>query len=197
MGFDKGVKKALILFEDQMKEFSRFLGSYELVKGEKGTYCHFENYSKYSRVNATYRSVNKILSRTYTIDFALVIDNLDMDDDWEAKLVFTGVMKTKGIKLKHKSGDLVIIEHLNANKAFLETLKKYTEKVDVFNMTFKYSRNAQELWISITPYNGGYLWIKFPPIFYPMRFSVEEIYNLCLMFNLFGKVFAKGSWAKK
>ena len=43
--------------------------------------------------------------------------------------------------------------------------------------------------VVITPYNGGYLWIKFPPVFYPMRFSGEEIYHLCQLLNLLGKTF--------
>lgn len=191
MGFDKGEKKAIMLFNDHMEEFSQFLGSYRKRNGEKGLCYYFENYSKYSWTKITYMSTKKLLSKTYFIDFTFVIDNLDMKDDWQAKLIFTGAIKMTGAKLKYISGDKLIINKLNEDLELMEGVLKCSKKVDIYSMTLEYVSRTRQLKVIITPYNGGYLWIKFPPVFYPMRLSTEEVYTLCELMNFLGKSFIK------
>lgn len=196
MGFDKGEKKAIMLFEDHIEEFSRFLGSYRSRNVERGIGYYFEHYSQYSWTKITYMSSKKLLSNTYFLDFTFVMDNLCMEADWEAKLIFTGAIKMKGVKLKHIGGDRAIVDALNGDENFIEGLMNCSKEVDIYSMTFKYSVHARQLRVIVTPYNGGYLWIKFPPVFYPMRFSEEEVYHICELLNFLGTTFIKKSGQK-
>ncbi|MCO7121194.1 hypothetical protein NIA71_04420 [Ihubacter massiliensis] len=189
MGFDKGEKKAIMLFEDHIEAFSELLGPYRKRKGERGISYYFENYSQYSWTKISCMSNKKLLSNTYFIDFTFVMDDLDLGADFKAKLVFTGAIKMTGVKLKAGGGDQRVVEALNANRPFMEELLKCSKEVDFYSMTFEYNAHIRQMKVVITPYNGGYLWIKFPPVFYPMRFSGEEIYHLCQLLNLLGKTF--------
>lgn len=189
MGFDKGEKKAIMLFEDHIEDFSEFLGRYRSRAGERGMNYYFEDYSKFSRTRITYSKNKKLLSNTYSMDFTLFMDNLQMEADWEAKLVFKGMVKMSGARLKHVSGDKHMVRALNENKSLMDGIMRCSQHVDIFSMTFRYAARSGQLRIMITPYNGGFLWIKFPPIFYPMRFTREEIYHICELFNLLGLTF--------
>lgn len=191
MSFDKGEKKALMLFEDHMKSFSNFLGSYRMGSDEYKASCYFENYSKYSRTKISYMVNKKFLSNTYFMDLTFIMDDLHMAADWEAKLVFKGTVKMTGAKLKHVGGEKAIVDMLNTNGGFFEKIVDFNKKVDIYSMTFKYNVHTAQLRIIITPYNGGYLWIKLPPVFYPMRFSMEEIYYICKMLNFLGTSFVR------
>ena len=87
MGFDKGEKKAIMLFEDHIEEFAKFLGPYSRKNGERGLGCYFEDYSKYSWTKITYVTNKKLLSNTYYLDFTFVMDDIEMNSDWEAKFI--------------------------------------------------------------------------------------------------------------
>lgn len=191
MGFDKGEKKAIMLFEDHIEAFSEFLGPWRRKNGERGIGCYFENYSKYSWTKITYVTKKKLLSNTYYLDFTFVMDDVKMNSDWEAKLVYTGNLTMKGARLKVLKGDDTVVNELNQNVNLTADLLKYSKAVDIFNMNFKYMAHAKQLKITLTPYNGGYLWIKFPPVFYPMRFSSTEVYAICKLLNILGTYFAK------
>lgn len=193
MGFDKGEKKAIMLFEDHMEDFSEFLGQYRSKAGERGMNYYFEDYSKFSWTRITYSKNKKLLSNTYSMDITFFMDNLKLRADWEAKLVFKGMVKLSGARLKHVSGDKHIVRVLNENKSLMDGIMRCSRNVDIFSMTFQYAARSRQLKIMLTPYNGGFLWIKFPPIFYPMRFAREEIYHICELFNLLGLTFVNVS----
>lgn len=191
MGFDKGEKKAIMLFEDHIEEFAKFLGPYSRKNGERGLGCYFEDYSKYSWTKITYVTNKKLLSNTYYLDFTFVMDDIEMNSDWEAKLTYVGNLSVKGVKLKTIKGDNTVVNDINADLKLTEELLKYSKEVDIFSMNLKYMKSSRQLKIVLTPYSGGYLWIKFPPVFYPMRFSQKEVYAICKILNLLGKYFVK------
>ena len=125
-----------------------------------------------------YRENNKLLSRVYNLEFRLVMPGLDFPSDFKARIRFLGFREIRDAAFVVETKDRSAEGRLN-DSGLLSPIAAAAREVDLASVRLEYIRRSGVLTLSVMPYAGAYVWVKFPPAFYGMRLKKEEMNALC------------------
>jgi hypothetical protein len=117
---------------------------------------------------------SKFMTKTYNLLFKARIPNMDLGDSFKARIKFRGVktIETGFFEIKPKREEA---ERLLNDPALIDLIVNAAREVDIAMITVEYSAGTEALTISILPYAGAFLWIKLPPVYYPLKLNEIEM----------------------
>jgi hypothetical protein len=174
--FDMGNirQQAVRLLDNHMNMLDTRFGDFLPLDGG---YCQ-ENETSGDFFKIGYNENNKLLSRVYNLEFRLTMPGLDFPSDFRARIRFRGFREIQSasfiIDTKDKSAD----GQLN-DPELLSLIVVAAREVDLASIRLEYVKRSGVLTLSVMPYAGAYVWVKFPPAFYGMKLKKEEMNALC------------------
>jgi len=138
-----------------------------------------------------YAPKSKLLTKIFNLELRKVVKNDLFERSFSAKIKFRGSRKIESASFELIRPNSKIEEQLN-DPEMLEEVTELAQKVDVSTLTLDYSKANEKLTIVLMPYAGAFLWIKFPPVFYPLKLTGEEMKCLCSIIDIIGEKFAVG-----
>lgn len=128
----------------------------------------------------SYNEDSKFLTKTLNMECKIIISDITFNNDFNAKISFKGQTKIINALFDIKGSDETIDNTLNDSK-LIDTIINTTTKVDIAKILVSYYARPKTLEIKIYPYAGALIWIKVPPIYFPLKFygdEMNELYNL-------------------
>jgi hypothetical protein len=124
-----------------------------------------------------YDAKSKFMTKTYNLLFRLRIPDVDLGDSFKARIKFRGTKMIEtgffDVKPRHE-----VAESLLNDPSFIDMIVEAAHKVDIAVITVEYSAGAEAITVSILPYAGAFLWVKLPPVYYPLKLNEDEMIAL-------------------
>jgi hypothetical protein len=86
------------------------------------------------------------------------------------KMIETGFFD---IKPKHE-----FAESLLNDPSLIAIIVNAAREVDIAVIKVEYSAGTETITVSILPYAGAFLWVKLPPVYYPLKLNEDEMIAL-------------------
>jgi hypothetical protein len=125
-----------------------------------------------------YSEDNKLLSRVYNLAFKSSMPGFDFPADFKARIRFFGFKEITDAAFVTDAKDRGAEARLNEPE-LLSLILRAAREVDLASVRLEYVKRSGVLTLSVQPYAGAYVWVKFPPAFYGMRLKKEEMNALC------------------
>lgn len=175
------------MMTDHLELFEKQFGTYE-TEGSIYTF----NIDEKTKVSIYYDNFSKFLTKTFSTQVRITINNVKMKNSWKAKLDQSGFVKVAKIKFKETdSSSKDIVRELNENDTLMNKIFSLFEKFDFKSVTFDYKQYSQEINITITPYPGAFIWVKLPPLYYDIKLKPVEIDTLHKIAKMFSSFFVR------
>jgi virulence-associated protein VapD len=187
--FDMGniTKRADRLLEEHMGMIDGERGVFEKQGG--GYYLKCEN-DDASLLRIGYAESNRFLSRVYNMEFKNIITPVDFPADFKARIRFRGFKEIQGAVFVTDPKDRWAAGLLN-DARLPAMISEIAGHVDVAALKLEYIAKNKTLTLSVIPYAGAYIWVKFPPAFYGMRLKKEEMRQLLHLTQIIGAYFER------
>jgi uncharacterized UPF0146 family protein len=122
------------------------------------------------------------------MELKILIGNIDIGKDFSAKIGFKGQTRITNAIFKIKNSTKKIDSLLN-NETLLNYIIDIAGKVDIAKMKMDYFGRSKTLAIKIYPYGGAMLWLKIPPIYFPIKLHDNEMKALYALMQKVGNYF--------
>jgi hypothetical protein len=136
-----------------------------------------ENEKTGNAISIGYGEKNKFMSKTYNLVFKIRIPNVSFGDSFKARLKFRGIKQIDAgffeIKPEHDAAHTLLNDIV-----LMDKIIACAQKADIAVMTVEYSAGAETLTVQMIPYAGAFMWVKLPPVYYPLKLSAEEMQAL-------------------
>jgi hypothetical protein len=186
-------RKAEKLMKEHVENIVPLYGEFK----KQGDWYYTEENEKGDYVSAGYYFSKKLLTKVYNFQISLVLQNIDFDEDFSIESSFKGMVNIKDISFKVKGNRSCMAERLNKDKVLKKKICDIAKHIDLTNISLKYSMYDKELKISINPYAGAFIWLKFPPVFYGIRLKESEYKSLYKLLNYLKSYLCQKSHRKK
>ena len=165
------LKKKDMMMEKQIKEFSRVFGEFER---SREYYC--AQLGDNERPKIGFEEEGKFAAKFFSTYIVLEMEDVHMNEAWEARLEFRGSMRItdlvwKPVKKDHRP----VVEKLNLCAEFNSKLLDIAGSFDLVTVELKYLHDSKTLIVKIFPYAGTYVWVKIPPAHYEILLNNDEI----------------------
>ena len=165
------LKKKDMMMEKQIKEFSRVFGEFER---SREYYC--AQLGDNERLKIGFEEEGKFAAKFFSTYIVLEMEDVHMNEAWEARLEFRGSMRItdlvwKPVKKDHRP----VVEKLNLCAEFNSKLLDIAGSFDLVPVELKYLHDSKTLIVKIFPYAGTYVWVKIPPAHYEILLNNDEI----------------------
>ncbi|MFR2564904.1 MAG: hypothetical protein ACLS8Q_08310 [Anaerovoracaceae bacterium] len=165
------LKKKDMMMEKQIKEFSRVFGEFER---SREYYC--AQLGDNERLKIGFEEEGKFAAKFFSTYIVLEMEDVHMNEAWEARLEFRGSMRItdlvwKPVKKDHRP----VVEKLNLCAEFNSKLLDIAGSFDLVTVELKYLHDSKTLIVKIFPYAGTYVWVKIPPAHYEILLNNDEI----------------------
>jgi hypothetical protein len=124
-----------------------------------------------------YDEKNKFMTKTYNLAFKLRVPGVDLGDSFKARIKFRGMKQIDAgffdIKPGHETAETLLND-----PALIDAIVEAARKVDIATVTIEYSAGTEAITIQVVPYAGAFLWVKLPPVYYPLKLNQEEMNTL-------------------
>ncbi|MEI3502683.1 MAG: hypothetical protein V8Q42_03130 [Anaerovoracaceae bacterium] len=179
------LKKKDMMMEKQIKEFSRVFGEFER---SREYYC--AQLGDNERLKIGFEEEGKFAAKFFSTYIVLEMEDVHMNEAWEARLEFRGSMRItdlvwKPVKKDHRP----VVEKLNLCAEFNSKLLDIAGSFDLVTVELKYLHDSKTLIVKIFPYAGTYVWVKIPPAHYEILLNKDEINCIYKITELFAEKF--------
>ena len=179
------LKKKDMMMEKQIKEFSRVFGEFER---SREYYC--AQLGDNERLKIGFEEEGKFAAKFFSTYIVLEMEDVHMNEAWEARLEFRGSMRItdlvwKPVKKDHRP----VVEKLNLCAEFNSKLLDIAGSFDLVTVELKYLHDSKTLIVKIFPYAGTYVWVKIPPAHYEILLNNDEIDCIYKIVELFAEKF--------
>ncbi|MDR3224734.1 MAG: hypothetical protein LBT52_00355 [Clostridiales Family XIII bacterium] len=162
--------RAAALLEYHLSLLGTDFGSFD-----SGTMAYVREDAKTgSAVSICYGEKNKFMSKTYDLIFKIRIPEVNLGDSFKARLKFRGMKQIDAGFFEIKPDHEVAHALLNDTE-LMDEIVTCSRQADIAVMTVVYSEGAEALTVQITPYAGAFMWVKLPPVYYPLKLKPEEM----------------------
>ncbi|MDR1042895.1 MAG: hypothetical protein LBL54_03225 [Clostridiales Family XIII bacterium] len=124
-----------------------------------------------------YDEKSKFMTKTYNLMFKLRVPGADLGDSFKARIKFRGMKQIDAgffeIKPENKTAETL----LNDPK-LIDEIVETAQKVDIATIKAEYSAGTEAITITLVPYAGAFLWVKLPPVYYPLKLNQKEMNQL-------------------
>ncbi|MDR0596689.1 MAG: hypothetical protein LBG50_04030 [Clostridiales Family XIII bacterium] len=127
-----------------------------------------------SSIKIGYDEKNKFMSKTYDLAFTLRIPEVELGDSFKARLKFRGMKQIDTGFFEIKPGNETADGLLN-DAALVEEIVKCSRSVDLAVVSAEYSSGSRTLNVKAVPYAGAFMWVKLPPVYYPLKLNSGEM----------------------
>lgn len=179
------LKKKDMMMEKQIREFSRVFGEFER---SREYYC--AQLGDNERLKIGFEEEGKFAAKFFSTYIVLEMEDVHMNEAWEARLEFRGSMRItdlvwKPVKKDHRP----VVEKLNRCAEFNSKLLDIAGSFDLVTVELKYLHDSKTLIVKIFPYAGTYVWVKIPPAHYEILLKKDEIDCIYKITELFAEKF--------
>ena len=160
---------------------------YDDGKADKGIFTcvgEFERSREYycaqlgdnERLKIGFEEEGKFAAKFFSTYIVLEMEDVHMNEAWEARLEFRGSMRItdlvwKPVKKDHRP----VVEKLNLCAEFNSKLLDIAGSFDLVTVELKYLHDSKTLIVKIFPYAGTYVWVKIPPAHYEILLNNDEM----------------------
>jgi hypothetical protein len=117
---------------------------------------------------------DRFMTRTYDLSFSVRIEGADLGDSFKARLKFRGMRQIEtgffDIRPEHAEA-----ERIFNDPRLIERIVGASRQVDIATVTAEYSAGTETLTVKVVPYAGAFLWVKMPPVYYPLKLRADEM----------------------